>query len=206
MTKQLPWLKKEVAKWLAEGLVDDAKYALANFRISLVLRNSRTSRSSSLMRCCSVVVGPGRAPLSRSPWRTHLRSVSPVQPILLAIDSIAAHYDGCWSLASKTMRTARSCTSGENFGDFLIMAPFSIEGASSIPGAVHSGTVFICGRVVRVANGDTLTLLDADRSLRANGHVFGTDGTRERRHLRSDTNAVRSLDPRIRGHRGEKNK
>jgi len=34
------------------------------------------------------------------------------------------------SLASKTMRTARSMTSGENFGDFLIMAPFSIEGAS----------------------------------------------------------------------------
>jgi hypothetical protein len=37
------------------------------------------------------------------------------------------------------MRTARSCTSGENFGDFLIMAPFSIEGASSKCGAVHWG-------------------------------------------------------------------
>jgi hypothetical protein len=36
------------------------------------------------------------------------------------------------------MRTARSCTSGENFGDFLIMAPFSIEGASSKCGAVQS--------------------------------------------------------------------
>src|SRR5690349_18673762 len=71
-----------------------AKYALASFRISLVLRSSRTSRSRSLMRCCSVVVGPGRAPLSRSPWRTHLRSVSAVQPILPAIDSIAAHCDG----------------------------------------------------------------------------------------------------------------
>ena len=47
-------------------------------------------------------------PLSRSPWRTHLRSVSPVQPILLAIDSIAAHCDGYRSLTSKTMRTARS--------------------------------------------------------------------------------------------------
>jgi hypothetical protein len=35
-----------------------AKYALASFRISLVLRSSRTSRSRSLMRCCSVVVGP----------------------------------------------------------------------------------------------------------------------------------------------------
>src|SRR4051812_45691103 len=89
------------------------------------------------MRCCSMVVGPGRAPLSRSPWRTHLRSVSAVQPILLAIDSIAAHCDGYWSLASKTMRTARSTTSGENFGDFLMSAPFSIEGASSKSGAVH---------------------------------------------------------------------
>ncbi|MGJ7506648.1 hypothetical protein ACSFBL_04305, partial [Variovorax sp. GT1P44] len=40
--------------------------------------------------------------------------------------------------ASKTMRTARSMTSGENFGDFLILAPFSIEGASSKSGAVQS--------------------------------------------------------------------
>src|SRR5438552_18973292 len=90
------------------------------------------------MRCCSAVVLPGRTPLSRSPWRTHLRSVSPVHPILLAIDSIAAHCDGYWSLTSQTMRTARSCTSGANFGDFLISAPYSIEGASSKPGAVQS--------------------------------------------------------------------
>jgi ribosomal protein S18 acetylase RimI-like enzyme len=38
------------------------------------------------------------------------------------------------------MRTARSWTSGENFGDFLMMAPFSIEGASSKTGAVHYPT------------------------------------------------------------------
>jgi len=67
------------------------------------------------MRCCSAVVAPGRTPLSRSPWRTHWRSVSAVQPILPAIDSIAAHCDGYWSLASKNVRTARSITSGENF-------------------------------------------------------------------------------------------
>jgi DNA replication protein DnaC len=36
------------------------------------------------------------------------------------------------------MRTARSMTSGENFGDFLIVAPFSIEGASSKSGAVQA--------------------------------------------------------------------
>ncbi|MCZ8177015.1 MAG: hypothetical protein O9343_17715, partial [Burkholderiaceae bacterium] len=47
------------------------------------------------------------------------------------------HCDGYWSLASNTMRTARSITSGENFGDFLILAPFSIEGASSKSGAVQ---------------------------------------------------------------------
>jgi transposase len=35
------------------------------------------------------------------------------------------------------MRTARSITSGENFGDFRILAPFSIEGASSKAGAVQ---------------------------------------------------------------------
>ena len=35
------------------------------------------------------------------------------------------------------MRTARSRISGENFGDFLILAPFSSEGASAKPGAVH---------------------------------------------------------------------
>jgi hypothetical protein len=35
------------------------------------------------------------------------------------------------------MRTARSITSGENFGDFLMTAPFSIEGASSKSGAVQ---------------------------------------------------------------------
>jgi hypothetical protein len=35
------------------------------------------------------------------------------------------------------MRTACSCTSGENFGDLLMLAPFSIEGASSKAGAVQ---------------------------------------------------------------------
>jgi hypothetical protein len=39
------------------------------------------------------------------------------------------------------MRTARSITSGEYFGDFLILARFSIEGASSKCGAVHSALV-----------------------------------------------------------------
>ena len=38
------------------------------------------------------------------------------------------------------MRTARSRISGENFGDFLILAPFSSEGASAKPGAVQIGS------------------------------------------------------------------
>jgi hypothetical protein len=46
------------------------------------------------MRCCSAVVAPGLTPPSCLPWRTHLRSVSAMQPILPAIDSIAAHCDG----------------------------------------------------------------------------------------------------------------
>ena len=53
-----------------------AKNALASFRISLALRSSRTSRSSSLMRCCSAVVEPARWPVSTSCWRTQRRSVS----------------------------------------------------------------------------------------------------------------------------------
>lgn len=40
------------------------------------------------------------------------------------------------------MRTARSITSGENFGDFLILAPFSREGASSKSGAVHNCVLY----------------------------------------------------------------
>jgi hypothetical protein len=48
------------------------------------------------------------------------------------------------------MRTARSITSGENFGDFLMLAPFSIEGASSNPGAVqYSACMRSIGTFVR---------------------------------------------------------
>jgi hypothetical protein len=41
-------------------------------------RSSRTSRSSCLIRYCSAVVGPGRAPLPGSTRRTYRRSVSAV--------------------------------------------------------------------------------------------------------------------------------
>ena len=36
-----------------------------------------------------------RLPSSRSAWRTQLRSVSGLQPILLAIDVIVAHCEVC---------------------------------------------------------------------------------------------------------------
>src|SRR5262247_1811380 len=68
-----------------------AKKAAALRRISLARFNSRFSRSSCLRRSRSVLVSPARLPWSRSACLTHLRKVSPVQPILLAIETIAAH-------------------------------------------------------------------------------------------------------------------
>src|SRR5437016_10647888 len=103
-----------------------AKYADALRRIRLAWRSSRFSRSSALIRSPSCVVGPARRPWSRSDRRTQLRSVSPVQPILPAIELIAAHCDGCSAWWSNTMRTARSRTSAENlFVVGLLIAPSS---------------------------------------------------------------------------------
>src|SRR5688572_7167786 len=68
-----------------------AKYADAFLRISLARRSSWTSRSRSLMRALSSVVGPGLLPASRCDWRSHFRSVSGVQPIFSATEVIAAH-------------------------------------------------------------------------------------------------------------------
>jgi len=90
-----------------------AKYALALRRISLAWRSSRFSRSRAFSRVSSSLVGPGRRPLSRSARRTQRRSVSDVQPIFEAIDSIADHCDGYSDSCSSTRRTARACTSGE---------------------------------------------------------------------------------------------
>src|SRR6516162_11733895 len=68
-----------------------AKYALALRRISLAWRSSRFSRSSALSLAVTSLVGPGLCPLSRSAFFTHSFSVCDVQPILPAIDMIAAH-------------------------------------------------------------------------------------------------------------------
>src|SRR5215211_5843627 len=101
-----------------------AKYADALRRISFACRSSRTSRSSALIRSCSVVVGPARSPWSRSACRTHLRKVSAVQPIFAAIEPIADHCEAWSPPWSSTIRTARCRTSGENrFEVFFVMAP-----------------------------------------------------------------------------------
>src|SRR5690606_18712651 len=71
-----------------------AKYAEALRRISLARLSSRFSRSSAFMRSRSLVVTPSRRPVSRSAWRTQFISVWAEQPILPAIEPIAAHCDG----------------------------------------------------------------------------------------------------------------
>ena len=71
-----------------------AKNALASFRISLALRSSRTSRSSSFTRWATMVVTPSRTPASISARLTHSFSVCGTHPILGAMDSMAAHSDG----------------------------------------------------------------------------------------------------------------
>src|SRR5262245_41659520 len=111
-----------------------AKKAAALRRISLARFNSRTSRSSCLRRSRSELERPSRWPWSRSACRTHLRKVSPVHPILLAIETIAAHCVLCSPWCSKTSRTARSRNSGEYFVTFF-MTPSSQELESlGIPG------------------------------------------------------------------------
>src|SRR3990167_3024010 len=102
-----------------------AKKALASFRISLARRSSLTSRSRALMRSRSSLVTPSRSPVSTSCLRTHSCRVWGTQPILAAMDSMAAHREGYSPRCSCTIRTARSRTSGEKRFDFLLMTPSS---------------------------------------------------------------------------------
>lgn len=68
---------------------------LASLRISLVRRNSLTSRSRTLMRSRSAVLTPSRSPRATLSRLTHFSSICGVQPIIGAIDSTAAHINGC---------------------------------------------------------------------------------------------------------------
>jgi len=111
-----------------------AKYAEALRRISLARLSSRFSRSSAFSRSRSSLVTPGLSPWSRSAWRTHLRRVSAVHPIVDAIDDIADHCDSYSVAWSKTIRTARSRTSGEYcFACFMTPCSQGLE-SPGIPG------------------------------------------------------------------------
>jgi hypothetical protein len=99
------------AHLLGCGSSSRATKAEAAFKISFALRSSLLSRSSSLIRCASALVMPGRSPSSTSALRTHLRSVSEPTPNFSAIEVIAAHSVGYSRRCSNTSRPARSHTS-----------------------------------------------------------------------------------------------
>src|SRR6056297_2871982 len=64
---------------------------------------------------------PARLPLSTSAFLTQSFSVFGEHPIFAAIDVIACQREPCWPSPSRTIRTARSRTSGENLFVVLIM-------------------------------------------------------------------------------------
>src|SRR5712671_6866318 len=92
---------------------------------------------------------PHRLPLSVSAFFTQSCNVCGVQPILAEIETTAAQREACSPSWSKTIRTARVRTSGENlFVVLLVMAPtFSRVGASGNPGAVHTHQHCECSRI-----------------------------------------------------------
>jgi hypothetical protein len=126
-----------------------AKNALASLRISLALRSSLTSRSSSLTRSRSALVTPSRTPVSTSCLRTQSFNVYGTQPIFGAIDSIVAHNDEYSPRCSSTILTARSRTSGENLFGFFI-APFSqIKEPPQFPGRFKTWIHYNRARLAR---------------------------------------------------------
>ncbi|KID12324.1 hypothetical protein P279_29050 [Rhodobacteraceae bacterium PD-2] len=64
---------------------------------------------------------PARLPLSTSAFLTQSFGVFAEQPIFAAIDLIACQRDPCCLSLSRTIRTARSRTSGENLFVVLLM-------------------------------------------------------------------------------------
>ena len=98
---------------LSEKALARRKISFASATLTPPARASRRALS-----CCS---DPSRWPVSRSYWRTQLRSVTDVQPILAAIDEIAAHCHSFSLPASLTTRTVQSMTSRESFGYFLMI-------------------------------------------------------------------------------------
>src|SRR6476661_7008569 len=73
-------------------------------------------------------MAPDRLPLSISAFLTHSCNVCGVQPIFDEIETTAAQREACSPSCSRTIRTARVRTSGENlFVVLLVMAPPSQE-------------------------------------------------------------------------------
>ncbi|MDD2976288.1 restriction endonuclease subunit S, partial [Aquabacterium sp.] len=67
----------------------------------------------------------------------------------------------CSARCSRTIRTARSRTSGENFEDFF-MAPFSSVGASAKPGALHYAFKVISRPMCSLASGSARGFVKRD--------------------------------------------
>ena len=117
----------------------------------MVRRSSQTSRSSAAMRSLSWVLVPGRKPPSTSAWRTQLRSDSVPIPSCRAIRVITPVRVPVCSKVSKTMRTARSRSSGgyrrwDGWVPLLsTMAPSSLpsDRASRNPRAVQWQDTFL---------------------------------------------------------------
>src|SRR5690606_27796883 len=98
-----------------------ATHADALRKLSFAWRRSRCSRSRAFI-CSAISLGlPARLPLSASAFLTQSFSVLAEQPILAAIETIACQRDPCCASLSKTRRTARSRTSGENLFVVLLM-------------------------------------------------------------------------------------
>nr|SCV11737.1 hypothetical protein FDG2_6002 [Candidatus Protofrankia californiensis] len=118
-----------------------AKKADAAFRISFARVSSRTSRSSSAIRCASAVEVPGRWPPSISACFTHMRRDSDPTPSRLATTVIAPVRWPDSLRTSKTIRTARSRSSAGyvlGVGTALILPR---SRASTRPGAVQSAAL-----------------------------------------------------------------
>src|SRR5450759_5186937 len=101
------------ARHLADRRSNSApKKAAAALRISFARRSSRLSRSSSFIRARSSVVRPVRLPPSTSAWWTHLRRDSGPIPSWPATRVTAPNRSPRSLAVSRTIRTARSRSSG----------------------------------------------------------------------------------------------
>ena len=91
---------------------------------------------------------PARWPVSRSAWRPHLRSVSPVMPSFVATACSAAHsYRGA-GRCSSTSRIARSRTPGENRLGRPIDLILPRTEVSEKPGTLHEEITEFASRTI----------------------------------------------------------